>query len=304
VLCACWDASNAAILVGGTHSGQIVLWDTRSPSTLPVQRSPLDAGAPHARGIVALRPRSDGTFATASSDGVVCCWSAAQLQRPVDTQVVAGPGEYGKVSQPVAISAMELCDSALPDAAQHELLVGDERGCLFATRAGRVMDSSAAAVRSFGDGHFGTVTSVKAQTSNSARDKDLNGMRRSLFLTTSIDWTARLWSTAQGRNAPLAVFEHGAHEYVTDAEWSPQRASLFATTTSGGLLSLWRCTRSNPAAPQKRVSSAALTRLAWSDDGRRIACADAAGATRVLKLSDALAATDAHDDARLDALLA
>jgi hypothetical protein len=55
----------------------------------------------HARGIVSLRSRTDGTFATASSDGVVCYWSAAQLQRPIDQQVVVAPGEHGKSGQPV-----------------------------------------------------------------------------------------------------------------------------------------------------------------------------------------------------------
>lgn len=33
------------IVIGGTHSGQVVLWDSRSYKRTPVQRTPLSAAA-------------------------------------------------------------------------------------------------------------------------------------------------------------------------------------------------------------------------------------------------------------------
>ncbi|EGB11198.1 hypothetical protein AURANDRAFT_17949, partial [Aureococcus anophagefferens] len=72
---------NPSLVLGGTYSGQVVLWDVRSPSTLPTMRSPLDAAAPHGRPVAKLRARGDAVL-TVSADGAVCYWSSSQLQRP------------------------------------------------------------------------------------------------------------------------------------------------------------------------------------------------------------------------------
>jgi WD40 repeat protein len=40
VTCVAFDEANPSLVLGGTYSGQVVLWDVRSPSTLPTMRSP------------------------------------------------------------------------------------------------------------------------------------------------------------------------------------------------------------------------------------------------------------------------
>lgn len=45
VLSCCFARFHPNLILGGTYSGKIVLWDNRSPKRTPVQRSPLSAMA-------------------------------------------------------------------------------------------------------------------------------------------------------------------------------------------------------------------------------------------------------------------
>ena len=58
VLSARFDEADAHIVYGGTYSGQVVAWDTRVASTLPVQRTPLSA-ALHTHPVYALEVGRD-----------------------------------------------------------------------------------------------------------------------------------------------------------------------------------------------------------------------------------------------------
>jgi WD40 repeat protein len=56
------------------------------------------------------------------------------------------------------------------------------------------------------------------------------------FLTSSYDWTVKLWSNKLSR--PLMTFE-SAREYVLDVQWSPVHPSLFAAGDALGFIHLW-----------------------------------------------------------------
>lgn len=45
VMSVCFARFHPNLVVGGTYSGQIVLWDNRSHRRTPVQRTPLSAAA-------------------------------------------------------------------------------------------------------------------------------------------------------------------------------------------------------------------------------------------------------------------
>ena len=45
VMSSCFAKFHPNLVLGGTYSGQIVLWDNRSSKRTPVQRSPLSAAA-------------------------------------------------------------------------------------------------------------------------------------------------------------------------------------------------------------------------------------------------------------------
>lgn len=50
----CFARFHPNLVVGGTYSGQIVLWDNRSHRRTPVQRTPLSAAAHTVKDLVGL----------------------------------------------------------------------------------------------------------------------------------------------------------------------------------------------------------------------------------------------------------
>jgi dynein intermediate chain len=70
-------------VIGGTYSGQIVLWDTRAKS-LPVLKTPLSAGG-HTHPIYSLQmigTQNAHNLISASTDGFVCSWQLDMLAQP------------------------------------------------------------------------------------------------------------------------------------------------------------------------------------------------------------------------------
>ena len=104
-----------------------------------------------------------------------------------------------------------------------------------------------------------------------------------LLLSSSMDWTVKLWSP-NSRNEPLMTFE-SAQEYVYDARWSPTHPSVFASCDAEGFVDIWNINQ-NTEVPivRKPVTerNSPLNCLRWSQDGRRIAVGDSQGYVTIL----------------------
>lgn len=71
------------LVFGGTYSGQILLWDTRSKH-LPVLKTPLSA-AGHTHPVYAMQmvgTQNAHNLITSSTDGMVCSWLVDMLAQP------------------------------------------------------------------------------------------------------------------------------------------------------------------------------------------------------------------------------
>jgi dynein intermediate chain len=71
-------------VIGGTYSGQIVLWDIRSGKRTPVQRSLLSTSA-HTHPIYCLEvvgSLNAHNLISVSTDGRLCCWNLDNLSQP------------------------------------------------------------------------------------------------------------------------------------------------------------------------------------------------------------------------------
>lgn len=88
--------------------------------------------------------------------------------------------------------------------------------------------------------HSGPVTSLDFHPSSGSIDFS------DLFLTTSIDWTIKLWrnrTAARQTTSDLSIralhtFE-GADDYVFDAQWHPQHPAVFGSVDGTGSFNLW-----------------------------------------------------------------
>ena len=104
-----------------------------------------------------------------------------------------------------------------------------------------------------------------------------HGEMAELLISSSLDWTVRLWQPNSARMDPLFTFE-SAQEYVYDTQWSPTHPSVFASCDAEGYVDIWNI-NANTETPivRKCVSEQRnnpLNCMRWSKDGRRIAVGD------------------------------
>lgn len=120
------------------------------------------------------------------------------------------------------------------------------------------------------DGHQGPVTGVNAHSVQGGIDFS------HLFLTSSIDWTIKLWSLKESK--PLASFENNG-DYVCDVAWSPTHPALFAAVDVAGRLDLWNLNQDTevPAASVVVEGCPALNRVSWTPSGLHVTVGDDTG---------------------------
>jgi len=303
VLTARFHDQDPHLLIGGTYSGQIVVWDLRAKS-LPVQRSQLSAKC-HNHPVYSLGFDTGNAqrLVTASTDGRVCFWNLNQLIEPTDSFTMKSskaPGSQedkehedgGKNSPPIAVSSFAITRVGSDNS--NDIVVGSESGHLYRTQM-HLRDTTNV-VHEF-KGHFGLVTALDFNTLTSKKNR--------LLLSTGVDWCTKLWNP-YASNKALLTFHYETHDYVCDVKWSPKHPALFVTAATSGELSLWNLNHSTEEPlfpPVKVIERCALNKLAWSHDGRRIAVGDANGTAHVYSLADEVANPRSDEESRLEQTL-
>uniref|UniRef100_F1SF88 Cytoplasmic dynein 1 intermediate chain 1 n=2 Tax=Sus scrofa TaxID=9823 RepID=F1SF88_PIG len=258
VMSVCFARFHPNLVVGGTYSGQIVLWDNRSHRRTPVQRTPLSAAA-HTHPVYCVNvvgTQNAHNLITVSTDGKMCSWSLDMLSTPQESMELV----YNK-SKPVAVTGM-----AFPTGDVNNFVVGSEEGTVYtACRHG-----SKAGIGEVFEGHQGPVTGINCHMAVGPIDFS------HLFVTSSFDWTVKLWTTKH--NKPLYSFEDNA-DYVYDVMWSPVHPALFACVDGMGRLDLWNLNNDTevPTASVAIEGASALNRVRWAQAGKEVAVGDSEG---------------------------
>ncbi|XP_067108527.1 dynein, cytoplasmic 1, intermediate chain 2a isoform X7 [Osmerus mordax] len=256
------------MVVGGTYSGQIVLWDNRSNKRTPVQRTPLSAAA-HTHPVYCVNvvgTQNAHNLISISTDGKMCSWSLDMLSQPQDSLELA----LFKQSKAVAVTSM-----SFPLGDVNNFVVGSEDGSVYmACRHG-----SKAGISEMFEGHHGPITGINCHTAAGPLDFT------HLFVTSSFDWTVKLWSTKN--NKPLYSFEDNS-DYVYDVMWSPTHPALFACVDGVGHLDLWNLNNDTevPTASVTVEGNPALNRVRWAHSGREIAVGDSDGQILVYEVGE------------------
>ncbi|XP_051998053.1 dynein, cytoplasmic 1, intermediate chain 2a-like isoform X1 [Xyrauchen texanus] len=270
VMSAAFAKFHPNLVVGGTYSGQIVLWDNRSNRRTPVQRTPLSAAA-HTHPVYCVNvvgTQNAHNLISISTDGKMCSWSLDMLSQPQDSMDLVF-----KQSKSVAVTSM-----SFPLGDVNNFVVGSEDGSVYtACRHG-----SRAGISEMFEGHHGPITGIHCHTAAGLVDFS------HLFLTASFDWTVKLWSTKN--NKPLYSFEDNS-DYVYDVMWSPVHPTLFACVDGLGRIDLWNLNNDTevPTASMAVDGSPALNRLRWSQTGREIAVGDSEGQIHIYDVGEQIA---------------
>ncbi|XP_035605979.1 dynein, cytoplasmic 1, intermediate chain 2a-like isoform X2 [Oncorhynchus keta] len=270
VMSAAFAKFHPNLVVGGTYSGQIVLWDNRSNKRTPVQRTPLSAAA-HTHPVYCvnvLGTQNANNLISISTDGKMCSWSLDMLSQPQDSLELVL-----KQSKAVAVTSM-----SFPLGDVNNFAVGSEDGSVYmACRHG-----SKAGISEMFEGHHGPITGIDCHTATGPVDFS------HLFVTSSFDWTVKLWSTKN--NKPLYSFEDNS-DYVYDVMWSPTHPALFACVDGVGHLDLWNLNNDTevPTASTTVEGNPALNRVRWAHSGKEIAVGDSDGQILVYDVGEQIA---------------
>ncbi|XP_077374372.1 dynein, cytoplasmic 1, intermediate chain 2a-like isoform X1 [Festucalex cinctus] len=273
------------LVVGGTYSGQIVLWDNRSNKRTPVQRTPLSAAA-HTHPVYCVNvvgTQNANNLISISTDGKMCSWSLDMLSQPQDSLELVF-----KQSKAVAVTSM-----AFPLGDVNNFIVGSEDGSVYtACRHG-----SKAGITEVFEGHHGPVTGLSCHMAAGPVDFS------HLFISSSFDWTVKLWSTKSTR--PLYSFEDSC-DYVYDAMWSPTHPALFACVDLAGRLDLWNLNNDTevPTASVYVEGAPALNRVRWAHSGKEIATGDSEGQVQVYDVGEQICVPKADEWTRFVRTLA
>ncbi|XP_026738391.1 cytoplasmic dynein 1 intermediate chain isoform X11 [Trichoplusia ni] len=255
------------LILGGTYSGQIVLWDNRVQKRTPIQRTPLSSLA-HTHPVYCLSvvgSQNAHNLISVSTDGRMCSWSLDMLSQPQETLDL-----QHRQSKAVAVTSM-----GFPHGDVNNFVLGSEdgniyTGCLYGQRAG---------VGECVEAHAGPITGVSCHAAPGAVDLS------HLYLTCSMDWSVKLWS--QKENKALYSFEDSG-DYVVDVRWSPTHPALFAAADAAGKIDLWNLNRDTevPVASIQAEGGVAFNRLSWTPSGTHITAGDDAGKIWVYELAE------------------
>ncbi|XP_061860577.1 cytoplasmic dynein 1 intermediate chain 2 isoform X1 [Colius striatus] len=273
------------LVVGGTYSGQIVLWDNRSNKRTPVQRTPLSAAA-HTHPVYCVNvvgTQNAHNLISISTDGKICSWSLDMLSQPQDSMELVH-----KQSKAVAVTCM-----SFPIGDVNNFVVGSEEGSVYtACRHG-----SKAGISEMFEGHQGPITGINCHAAVGPVDFS------HLFVTSSFDWTVKLWTTKN--NKPLYSFEDNS-DYVYDVMWSPTHPALFACVDGMGRLDLWNLNNDTevPTASITVEGNPALNRVRWTHSGREIAVGDSEGQIVIYDVGEQIAVPRSDEWTRFGRTLA
>ncbi|XP_022225382.2 cytoplasmic dynein 1 intermediate chain isoform X11 [Drosophila obscura] len=284
VMSTCFAKFNPNLILGGTYSGQIVLWDNRVQKRTPIQRTPLSAAA-HTHPVYCLQmvgTQNAHNVISISSDGKLCSWSLDMLSQPQDTLEL-----QQRQSKAIAITSM-----AFPANEINSLVMGSEDGYVYsASRHGL-----RSGVNEVYERHLGPITGISTHYNQLSPDFG------HLFLTSSIDWTIKLWSLKDTK--PLYSFEDNS-DYVMDVAWSPIHPALFAAVDGSGRLDLWNLNQDTevPTASIVVAGAPALNRVSWTPSGLHVCIGDEAGKLYVYDVAEHLAQPSRDEWSRFNAHL-
>ncbi|KAA1468779.1 WD40 repeat-like protein [Dentipellis sp. KUC8613] len=285
VLSVTFSPFHSNLVFGGTYSGQILLWDTRSKH-LPVLKTPLSA-AGHTHPVYAMQmvgTQNAHNLITSSTDGMVCSWLVDMLAQPQETLelVHAGHNKTGEV----AITTLDF-----PDNETTTFWVGTEEGNVY--QANRYDRAGAKAGLNQYDvyrGHSGPVMGLHFHPLIGPVDFS------DIFLTCSVDWTVKLWrakslakpSTTAHTVSPIYSFDE-ADDYVYDVKWHPAHPAVFGSVDGSGKFDLWNLNIDTevPVVSTTVNPEHAINKLQWDrKDGRRAIMGGSEGKLHVYDIGD------------------
>lgn len=305
ILAAKFSPFHPNLIVGGSYSGQVLLWDTRSSRAgggAPVQKTPL-TGAGHTHPVYSISiigTQNAHNILTASTDGVVCGWTVDMLSQPQ---------EYLELTTPPPSKTEDLAPTTMsfPQSDPTFFIAGTEEGGIYPChRYDRAGAKAGTDHRLAYRGHAAPIMSTAFHPGRGPVDLG------DLMLSSSLDWSVRLWrvrppaTTASATPATAAsqvvspILDINREDVVYDARWSPNRPGVFSLVDGAGHVEVWDLytdtevpvVRTTPSKGRSGILTRSLNKLAWEErEGRRIAAGGLDGVVSIFEVGKGLSGT-------------
>ncbi|KAI3331897.1 cytoplasmic dynein-like protein 1 intermediate chain 2 [Xylariaceae sp. AK1471] len=281
ILTAKFSPFHPNLIIGGTYSGQVLLWDTRA-KTAAVQKTPL-TGSGHSHPVYSVDivgTQNANNIISVSTDGALCVWSVDMLSQPQESLTLTTP-------PPNKFEDLAPTTMAFPQADPTYFLLGSEEGPIYPChRYDRAGAKAGVDSRVSYKGHAAPVMSVDFHPARGPVDLG------DLVLSSSLDWSVKLWKVRAPAATSTIVESAGTaipplldfvrEDVVYDAAWSPVRPGVFALVDGAGSLELWDITveteipvakiSPTPRKDGRQLLSKSLNKVAWEGaDGKRLA---------------------------------
>lgn len=321
ILTARFSPFHPNLIVGGSYSGQVLLWDTRQARAgggAPVLKTPL-TGSGHTHPIYSINivgTQNAHNIITASTDGAVCAWTV---------DMFTTPQEYLELTTPPPAKTEDLAPTAVtfPQSDPTFFLVGTEEGSIYPChRYDRAGAKAGTDQRLSYKGHAAPVMSTNFHPSRGPVDLG------DLMLSSSLDWSVKLWrirapaatlggsgavdssilgssgGTASGISASSTqqqtvapILDITREDIVYDACWAPHRPGVFALVDGAGYVEVWDLSnetevpvaRQTPSKGRGAVVRQSLNKVAWEEKaGRKLAVGGLDGVLSVFDVGKGL----------------
>ncbi len=279
ILTAKFSPFHPNLIIGGSYSGQVLLWDTRQRSA-PVQKTPL-TGSGHTHPVYSVDivgTQNANNIISCSTDGAVCGWSVDMFAQPQEILTLLAPQAKTEDLSPTCM--------AFPQADPTFFLVGSEEGTIFPChRYDRAGAKAGVDTRVSYKGHAAPVMAVDFHPARGPVDLG------DLVLSASLDWSVKLWkvrapaatsTVGLGEGIVTPLMEFVREDVVYDAAWSPVKPGVFSLVDGAGWLELWDITveteepvariSPSPRKDGRTMLSKSLNKVAWEKtEGKRLA---------------------------------
>ncbi|KAI5254766.1 cytoplasmic dynein intermediate chain [Aureobasidium subglaciale] len=313
ILTARFSPYHPSLVLGGTYSGQVCLWDIRQRSHdgAPVQRTPLagEKGG-HAHPIYSVAvvgTQNASSIVSISTDGTTCAWSFDMLSKPQEYLELASPVGRNR-TEDIAPSCI-----SFPKADPTYFLAGTEEGAIVPVhRYDRAGAKAGVDPRVYYTGHAAPVTGLDFHPSKGKVDLG------DLAISSSLDWSVKIWrvkppstavttagvGTAAG-SPEKPLLEIMREDVIYDVKWSPTKPGVFGCVDGAGRLEIFDINvdvevpvaRTQPSHTQGDVFGVkSLNRLAWEhNEGKRVAVGGLDGIATVFEVGSDLGGLEGNN---------
>ena len=292
---------NPKLIIGGTHTGQVLIWDTRGKQNA-VYKTPLGLGGgqtgikTHSSDITCLGVigSTNSSHIVSLSNGAICLWSLNNLSSPVKRIELKTP-QNKKDNED--LTEMCILSMGMQQYETNNLIIGSDDNNIYQVSLAEEKNTKDVILNTFKD-HEGPIYSVDFHPSDYFNTCNFSH----LFATSSADWTTKIWSK-QNTTKPLFTVEN-SNNYVYCSKWSPISASILATADGDGYLNIMDFTK-DIEVPRVhcKLGNDALNKICWTEDGKRITAGDAAGKVELYALDKQLYTSNSENSRRFDRLI-